>query len=288
MDGIVRRSPFLAPCPVRWIALDYWPEALPTLQESFSTQRNGFRTTTSFGICLFLPEQPAIFALSCGMQDNSGYHFLLETRSMSYSVDKLIEEWLAEKRIEELPGTGKPLNLDEYFSWPEDQRIGLSLLKNSGCVPFEVELIGRNQAVERRRLKNARTISVKAHLETQAAGGTGPTESQNRAVASPQKSLTFHPQSVMRVNPPFDVLVVGAGPVGLTMACELARSGVRCRIIDKAGAPASTSRALGIFPRTLEMFQMMGMVDPVLEGRSSIKRCRYLQSKWSDRPHRIQ
>ncbi len=58
---------------------------------------------------------------------------------MSYSVDKLIEEWLAEKESEELPGTGKPLNLDEYFSWPEDQRIGLSLLKNSGCVPLEVE-----------------------------------------------------------------------------------------------------------------------------------------------------
>src|SRR5580692_7138247 len=58
---------------------------------------------------------------------------------MVYSVEKLIEEWLAEKEGEELPGTGKPLNLDEYFSWPEEQRIGLSLLKNSGCVPFEVE-----------------------------------------------------------------------------------------------------------------------------------------------------
>src|ERR1700730_13328071 len=58
---------------------------------------------------------------------------------MSYSVEKLIEQWLAEKEFEELPGTGKPLDLDEYFSWPEDQRIGLSLLKNSGCVPMEVE-----------------------------------------------------------------------------------------------------------------------------------------------------
>jgi hypothetical protein len=58
---------------------------------------------------------------------------------MSYLVDKLIEEWLAEKKGEKLPGAGKPLDLDEYFSWPEDQRIGLSLLKNSGCVPFEIE-----------------------------------------------------------------------------------------------------------------------------------------------------
>ncbi len=58
---------------------------------------------------------------------------------MSYPVEKLIEQWLAEKQSEELPGKGKPLDLSEYFSWPEDQRIGFSLLKNSGCVPFEVE-----------------------------------------------------------------------------------------------------------------------------------------------------
>ena len=41
-----------------------------------------------------------------------------------------------------------------------------------------------------------------------------------------------------------DVLVVGAGPVGLTMAGELARNGVRCRIIEKAATPPATSRAL--------------------------------------------
>ena len=61
-----------------------------------------------------------------------------------------------------------------------------------------------------------------------------------------------------------DVLVVGAGPVGLTMACELARNGVRCRIIEKVAAPTATSRALAIFPRTLEVFQMMGIIDPVV------------------------
>ena len=61
-----------------------------------------------------------------------------------------------------------------------------------------------------------------------------------------------------------DGLVVGAGPVGLTMACELARNGVRCRIVDKAAAPVVASRALAIFPRTLEVFQMMGVIDPVI------------------------
>ena len=61
-----------------------------------------------------------------------------------------------------------------------------------------------------------------------------------------------------------DVLIVGAGPTGLTLACELLRRGVRCRLIDKAPAPARTSRALGLQPRTLELFDTMGIVDQVL------------------------
>ena len=61
-------------------------------------------------------------------------------------------------------------------------------------------------------------------------------------------------------------LVVGAGPVGLTMANELARHGVRCRIIDRAAERSQTSKALAIFPRTLEVFETMG------HGRS-LRRC---------------
>jgi 2-polyprenyl-6-methoxyphenol hydroxylase-like FAD-dependent oxidoreductase len=61
-----------------------------------------------------------------------------------------------------------------------------------------------------------------------------------------------------------DVLIVGAGPVGLAMACELFRHGVRCRIIDQAAAPAQTSRALGIHARTLEVFESMGVVEKIL------------------------
>ena len=59
-------------------------------------------------------------------------------------------------------------------------------------------------------------------------------------------------------------LVVGAGPVGLTMANELARHGVRCRIIDSAAGRSQTSKALAIFPRTLEVFETMGVAEPVL------------------------
>src|SRR5919107_2144123 len=61
-----------------------------------------------------------------------------------------------------------------------------------------------------------------------------------------------------------DVLIVGAGPTGLTLACELLRRGVGCRIVDKAASPATTSRALGLQPRTLELFDAMGVIDRVL------------------------
>jgi 2-polyprenyl-6-methoxyphenol hydroxylase-like FAD-dependent oxidoreductase len=64
------------------------------------------------------------------------------------------------------------------------------------------------------------------------------------------------------------VIVNGAGPVGLTMACELARHGIPFRIFDKNAEPSPQSRALAIFPRTLEVFSSIGILDEVLaEGR---------------------
>ncbi|MEU9147938.1 FAD-dependent oxidoreductase [Streptomyces sp. NPDC048349] len=60
------------------------------------------------------------------------------------------------------------------------------------------------------------------------------------------------------------VLVVGAGPVGLTAAHELARRGLRVRLVDGADGPARTSRAVAVHPRTLETFDQMGVVEPVI------------------------
>ncbi|WP_405604655.1 FAD-dependent oxidoreductase [Streptomyces sp. NBC_01410] len=61
------------------------------------------------------------------------------------------------------------------------------------------------------------------------------------------------------------VLVVGAGPVGLSAAHELARRGLRVRLIDAAAGPARTSRAVAVHPRTLETFDQMGTAGPILE-----------------------
>jgi 2-polyprenyl-6-methoxyphenol hydroxylase-like FAD-dependent oxidoreductase len=61
-----------------------------------------------------------------------------------------------------------------------------------------------------------------------------------------------------------DVLVIGAGPTGLMMAAEAARFGLSCRIIEKSLAPLTQSRALAIQPRTLEIFDHLGIVDRFL------------------------
>lgn len=63
-----------------------------------------------------------------------------------------------------------------------------------------------------------------------------------------------------------DVLVVGAGPVGLTAAVELRRRGVSCRIVDRLPERLPYAKAVGIQPRTLELWDRMGLVGDVLES----------------------
>ncbi|MGH3315618.1 MAG: FAD-dependent monooxygenase, partial [Nocardioidaceae bacterium] len=62
------------------------------------------------------------------------------------------------------------------------------------------------------------------------------------------------------------VLVVGAGPVGLVLACELARRGTAVRVVDKLLDPTDESRAILVHARSLEMMQRIGMVDALVAG----------------------
>ncbi|QZS54230.1 FAD-dependent monooxygenase [Rhodococcus opacus] len=63
-----------------------------------------------------------------------------------------------------------------------------------------------------------------------------------------------------------EVLVVGAGPVGLTAAIELRRRGVACRIIDPLLEPPQYAKAVGIQPRSLEVFESMGVLRHILDA----------------------
>ncbi len=65
-----------------------------------------------------------------------------------------------------------------------------------------------------------------------------------------------------------DVLIVGAGPTGLVLALWLRCLGVAVRIIDKTSEPGTTSRALAVQARTLELYSQVGIADmTVARGR---------------------
>src|SRR5579871_1865068 len=61
-----------------------------------------------------------------------------------------------------------------------------------------------------------------------------------------------------------DVLIIGAGPTGLVLALWLAKLGVNVRIIDKTAEPGTTSRALAVHARTLELYRQLGLADFVV------------------------
>jgi 2-polyprenyl-6-methoxyphenol hydroxylase-like FAD-dependent oxidoreductase len=60
------------------------------------------------------------------------------------------------------------------------------------------------------------------------------------------------------------VLVVGAGPTGLLLASELHRRGVACRLIDSQPAPLHWDRATVVHPRSLEVFESLGLLEAFL------------------------
>jgi len=68
-----------------------------------------------------------------------------------------------------------------------------------------------------------------------------------------------------------EVLIVGAGPTGLVLALWLTRLGIRIRIVDKTNEPGTTSRALAVQARTLELYRQIGLADEVVaHGRRTI------------------
>lgn len=83
-----------------------------------------------------------------------------------------------------------------------------------------------------------------------------------------------------------EVLVVGAGPVGLTAACQLARHSVPVRVVEALERPTTESRAVGVHARTMEMLAALGVLDrleargrridalAMIDGRTGVTRAR--------------
>lgn len=69
-----------------------------------------------------------------------------------------------------------------------------------------------------------------------------------------------------QMSQPVDCLVVGAGPVGLTFACQLRQYGVSCRIIDKLDGPVIRTKAAAIWSRTLEFLGQMDLAQTFVDS----------------------
>ena len=78
-----------------------------------------------------------------------------------------------------------------------------------------------------------------------------------------------------------EVLVAGAGPVGLFLAAELRRRGRSCVVVERNEAPSHYSRALAIMPRTLEIFEMAGIAEQFGEAINRIDGVRFVTPRTS-------
>src|SRR5919198_521040 len=92
-----------------------------------------------------------------------------------------------------------------------------------------------------------------------------------------------------------DVLVVGAGPTGLSLACQFVRHGVEFVVVEKNGGVTPYSKAIGVHARTLEIYEQMGLAREALEQGTVAGKVRLaagatfsgtLNSKASSRPGR--
>jgi hypothetical protein len=77
--------------------------------------------------------------------------FLDRCKSMNFqkTVDEKIKEAIAKGEFDNLPGKGKPLDLDAYFAAPEHLRIGYSILKGADIIPEEMELLRQIEGLKK-------------------------------------------------------------------------------------------------------------------------------------------
>src|ERR1700757_2612270 len=65
------------------------------------------------------------------------------------NADRKIEEAIARGEFDDLPGKGKPLDLEGYFATPEHLRMGYSILKSADIIPEEMELLKQIEGLKK-------------------------------------------------------------------------------------------------------------------------------------------
>src|SRR5690242_3804074 len=71
-----------------------------------------------------------------------------------------------------------------------------------------------------------------------------------------------------------DVLIVGAGPTGLALACQLIRYGIDFVIIDKKETTTPHSKAIGVQARTLEIYEQIGLAEKLIDLGAIVEKVR--------------
>ena len=92
-----------------------------------------------------------------------------------------------------------------------------------------------------------------------------------------ERAFSYHPTTSSPYHPPPPVLIVGAGPTGLTLAIAVARRGIPFRLIDREAVRAVTSRAIGTQARTVEVFRVMGIPETALEPAARPRALRFAE-----------
>src|ERR1700754_2288802 len=75
------------------------------------------------------------------------------------------------------------------------------------------------------------------------------------------------------------VLIIGAGPVGLTLAAELARYGVSVRVVDKAAQRTDKSKAVVLWSRTLELLDRANCADAFVAAGNKVEAANIIADK---------
>jgi len=78
------------------------------------------------------------------------------------NADENIKEAIAKGEFDNLPGKGKPLDLDAYFATPEDLRMGYSILKSADVIPEEIELLKQIEGLKKSLDSCTRQIEKRA------------------------------------------------------------------------------------------------------------------------------